>query len=95
MNDKLEVPERFDLVSIKYKCGCKGFAFAPVFSGIAVGDHVITPYNDGIVQHLVGYCTPEDDYYKAIVDVVTVDRITHKIIEVKNNDIQTCEVKKQ
>jgi hypothetical protein len=81
MSYKFEIPERFDLVSIKYKCGSKGFAFAPTLK-VKVGDHVITDYNDGIVQNLVSWCTPEDDYYKAIAGVMTVDRITHKIVEV-------------
>lgn len=83
MTKKLEVPERFDLVSIKYKSGCKGFGFAPVLSGIRVGDHVITAFDDGVVESLVIWCTPEDDYYKTIANVMTVDRITHKIVEVK------------
>lgn len=86
MTDKFEVPERFDLASVKYKSGCKGFAFAPT-SRISVGDHVITPYDEGVVQQVVSWCTPEDAYYKAIAEVMTVDRITHKIVEVKYYDI--------
>lgn len=82
MTNKYEFPERFDFVSIKYKSGCKGFAIAPT-SHVAVGDHVITDLDDGIVSSLVSWCTPEDEYYKAITEVMTVDRITHKIVEVK------------
>lgn len=82
MTKKVEVPERFDLVSVKYKSGCKGFAFAPT-SHIEIGDHVITAFDDGVVESLVSWCTPEDDYYKTIANVMTVDRITHKIVEVK------------
>lgn len=82
MTKKMEIPERFDLVCIKYKSGCKGLGFAPA-SRIEVGDHVITEFDDGIVESLVNWCTPEDDYYKTIANVMAVDKITHKIVEVK------------
>lgn len=81
MKDKVEIPERFDLAFIKYKNGCKGFGYAPT-SRIDVGDTVKTVWDEGTVESIVNWCTPEDDYYKLIAGVMTVDRITHKIVEV-------------
>lgn len=76
-----DVPQRFDVASIKYKNGCMGIAFAPVHR-IDVGDHVVTAFDNGTVMSVVDYCTPEDDWYKLLCDVFTVDKITHKIVEV-------------
>ena len=81
MKDKVEIPERFDLAFIRYTNGCKGLGYAPI-SRIDVGDTVKTAWDEGVVESMVNWCTPEDDYYKLIAGVMTVDRITHKIVEV-------------
>lgn len=81
MTKKVEIPERFDLVSIKYKNGCKGLGYAPT-SHVNVGDTVKTAWDEGTVVSIASWCTPEDEYYKVLCDVYTVDKITHKIIEV-------------
>ena len=82
MTKKVELPERFVLASIKYKCGCKGFGYAPT-SSIHVGDTVKTEVDEGTVVSIASWCTPEDEYFKVLCDVDTVDKITHKIVEVK------------
>lgn len=82
MKDKVEIPERFDLAFIRYTNGCKGLGYAPT-SRIDVGDTVKTAWDEGVVESMVNWCTQEDDYYKLIAGVMTVDRITHKIVEVK------------
>ena len=81
MKDKVEIPEQFDLAFIRYTNGCKGLGYAPT-SRIDVGDTVKTAWDEGTVESMVNWCTPEDDYYKLIAGVMTVDRITHKIVEV-------------
>ena len=82
MTKKTEIPERFDLVSIKYQNGCKGLGYAPPCK-VEVGDTVKTAWDEGTVVSIASWCTAEDEYYKVICDVITVDKITHKIVEVK------------
>lgn len=79
---KAEIPERFDLVSIKYKSGCKGLGYAP-YMAIHKGDSVITEFGEGYAESIIQFCTPEDDYYKMISGIYTVDRITHKVVEIE------------
>ena len=79
---KVEYPEQFTLASIKYRNGCKGYGYAPNYK-VEVGDEVITGFDEGCVESIVTYCTPEDDYFKMIAEINTVDRITHKIVEIE------------
>ena len=89
---KAEIPERFDLVSIKYKSGCKGLGYAP-YHKVNVGDTVITGFDEGYAESVVQFCTPEDEMFKMISDIYTVDKITHKVVEIdyrkkgENNDL--------
>lgn len=88
MTKKYEFPERFTLMNIQYKNGCKGLAYSAELkdefgSQCEVGDKVITTFDEGEVASMVKYCTPEDEWFKLISQVMTVDRITHKIVEVK------------
>lgn len=88
MTMKIEYPERFTIMSIQYKSGCKGLAYSAELkdefgSQCEVGDKVITNFDEGEVVSMVKYCTPEDDWFKLVSQVITVDRITHKLVEVK------------
>ena len=76
-----EYPEKFSFVSIMYKCGCKGFAYAPLYT-VNQNETVITDVDEGQITNIVKYCTPEDDWFRAVSSVMAVDKITHKIVEV-------------
>lgn len=81
MIKKNQVDDRFDIFSIEYQNGCKGLAYAA--DGVAVGDKVITAFGEGTVKMVVPFCTSQDDWVKLISSIYTVDKITHKIVEVK------------
>ena len=90
MKEKPEFPEQFTLMNIQYKNGCKGLAYSKELNDddnfgpqCEVGDEVITTFDEGTISGMVKYCTPEDEWFKLISQVMTVDRITHKIVEVK------------
>lgn len=82
MNKKTVFPEVFDVFHIEYESGCTSLAYAPSYN-VEVGDRVITTVGAGIAKASVRYCTAEDEWIKLINGVITVDKITNKIIEVR------------
>lgn len=82
MNKKSVFPEIFDVFHVEYESGCTSLAYAPSYA-VEVGDRVITAAGTGIAKASVRYCTADDDWFKLINGIITVDKITNKIIEVK------------
>ena len=79
---KTEFPEMFDVLHVDYVNGYQGLAFAPQYT-VEVGDHVITTFDEGTVKASVKYVTPEDEWFKLINGIHSVDRITDKIVKVE------------
>lgn len=82
MKKETQMPERFHVFCIEYTNGCKSLAYAESYA-IDVGDRVITTFGEGTVKMKVQYITPEDEWFRMILSISTVDRITHKIVEVQ------------
>ena len=77
-----EFPEKFDLFHISYANGCQAMAYAPMYT-VNVGDRVVTTFDEGIAKAIVKYVTPDEEWFKMISNAYTIDRITHKIVEVR------------
>ena len=77
---KEKLPERFDVCRIEYQNGCKGLAWC-YWARISVGDRVVTNFGEGTVTHVVD-CVDEP-WFRMVSNVMTIDKITHKIVEVK------------
>ena len=75
-------PEVFNVYQINYVNGCQALAFSET-QAIEVGDRVLTAFGEGTVVYMVQFCTADEPWFKMISGIYTVDRITHKIVEVR------------